>query len=263
MDRAIRTKAIAEGAWFSAFGITTPLGTRFYAERQNVRRLYQGTEDEANFGGNFSDMFRPERQPLTFAQRYWPDADTVGILNAVVSKFERAAAAHGFIIPAKEIRVRIDASATELSCAANEVVLPQNPKNVQASVLWGVAFDMFDIIGSDTDLSEQLATYLVADFLDSPRLDLDGASLDIGADPANSRDGSASMRLAQGLWQLRRVVGAPTTGKLVSSALRRFTGTSNSTDPVRLFASLVKIVATPATAPTVQTVWHKYGLDDQ
>jgi hypothetical protein len=251
-DRSRRSLAILQGAVFKSFGFSTPDGVSYWSSR--IYRLQPDDYGVFAFGGKFEKLFNMTGRELVFADPSNPAIEVQDNLEAAVLKFEQYLAQFG-IRSLGEYKVSIGSSDSDFSDGMGEIRLPPDISAMPVHLLWAVS-DI--LIHSDTDLSEQLSTYLVCDFLGNPRQSLTGKTLDISS--TGPRSGETYQNLSSALWEIRRTIGPKSTNALITMALARFRANRNSGDSLSAFARLLARGASPATAQQVSRALLEHAL---
>lgn len=256
-DRNKRSLAILQDARFKSFGFETPDGLKYWSER--IYRLQSNDFGIPVFGGPFDKLFDSQGRELLFAGLSNPALEVQDNLEATVVKFERYLTRLG-IAPTRGYKVRIGSGDSDFSEGGVEngwdvITIPPDPSAMLMNLLFLVSSTS---IRTDTDLSEQLSTYLVCDFLGTPQLTLAGKKVDISS--AGPRSGETYQQLTSALWEIRRAVGAKSANGLVAGALAKFRANIGSNDPLRTFANLLMHDANPVSARQVSHALHQYDL---
>jgi hypothetical protein len=103
---------------------------------------------------------------------------------------------------------------------------------LQSNTLFGL---ITCAINAETTVTDQIAAYFLADFLNTPRLTVDGESFDLTA--ASQRNGE--LALAQALWQIRKALGPARANRLIAFAANQLIRARDRSDSEAYFKQLL------------------------
>ena len=248
-----RTNAIIRRAWFRFLGLSTAQSLRY--ESEHIYRLDTDTDGVGVFGGSFSALFERGHGVLRFVKPHSPPPGVQDSLETIVVTFIKRMSEFGLEAPTFEIPVRISDDQSAFDLHGHEVVLLPDVKAMPVQLLWQMAYIL---LGSHGDRSAELATYLVGDFMNTPKLSLARTEIDLTG--VGSRDNDPDLRLSSSLWELRGAVGRGRVNATIATALRKGQGGVESDDRPEFFAARLKTAASEQVAVPLRRILRRHGL---